>query len=107
MQDRSNGSTLIRVPRLRLPPGWSKPSTDVWFVVPVGYPGAMPDCFWAEPDLRLADGAQPANSGQQAVGGTGPEVGLWFSWHLQRWNPSTDAIVSYVHFIESRFRRVS
>lgn len=107
IEDRPDGTGLVRLPALPLPIGWSSTTTDAWFVVPVGYPGAMPDCFWAAPDLRLATGALPSNSGPQPIGGSGPELGLWFSWHLQAWTPATDQLVTYAHFVESRLRRAA
>lgn len=107
LENRPDGSGLVGLPALPLPSGWSMTATDAWFVVPVAYPGAMPDCFWAAADLRLENGALPANSGPQPVGGSGPLVGLWFSWHLQAWVPATDQLVTYAHFIESRLRRAA
>lgn len=96
---------LIEVPLLELPPGWSAPATPVWFVVPAGYPAAQPDCFWADSSLRLANGAQPQNSGLQNLPMTNRPV-LWFSWHLRSWRPGRDQLVSYVRFIHQRFADV-
>lgn len=98
----ADGTTLITLPSVRLPEGWSAPATTVRFVVPVGYPAAQPDCFWAAHNLRLANGSIPANSGVQAV----PVVqtnGLWFSWHLAAWRPSHDNVTTYARFILRRF----
>lgn len=101
--DRADGSALVCLPDAPLPSGWSKSVTTVWFVVPVGYPAAQPDCFWVDEDVRLAGDALPVNSGAQPIGGTGP-VGLWFSWHLPAWQPSRDGLGTFVRFIEARFR---
>lgn len=98
----ADGMTLITLPEVRLPAGWSATVTTVWFVVPVGYPAAQPDCFWAAPDLRLANGSMPANSGVQAV----PVLqtpALWFSWHLSAWRPSHDNVTTYARFALRRF----
>lgn len=103
---RADGSAVVMVPDVSLPNGWSADSTTIWFVVPVGYPGAMPDCFWADATLRVAGGGTPANSGHQPIGGDGPS-GLWFSWHLQKWNHVTDDLMSYLRFITSRLRHAS
>jgi len=40
-----DGSHLITVPGIKLPPAWSKPAVTVKFVAPVGYPFGRPDCF--------------------------------------------------------------
>lgn len=102
---RVDGTTLIQVPSVPLPPGWNKPATRVWFVVPVGYPLARPDCFWAEHDLRLGNGGMPANSGMQTIPGT-TQQGLWFSWHISSWDPGRDSLASYVRVMRERLARV-
>ncbi len=93
---------LIEVPGLALPPGWSATTTNVWFVVPRGYPAAQPDCFWADAGLRLSSGALPQSSGPQTLPTTGCPA-LWFSWHLGAWRPGHDGLVSYLRFISRRF----
>jgi hypothetical protein len=82
-----------------LPPGWNRASTQVKFVLPLPYPAAQPDCFYADQDLRLARGAMPVNSGMQPLNNVPM---LWFSWHLSAWNPQRDDVFTYVRFIESR-----
>lgn len=98
----ADGTSLVTLPDLPIPPGWSVPKTTVWFVVPAGYPASQPDCFWASPELRLAGGALPANSGAQTL----PVLqipALWFSWHLAAWRPSHDNVTTYTRFISRRF----
>lgn len=96
------GQSLVHVPAVPLAkPGWSKDSTAVWFVVPVGYPQAAPDCFWAEAPLMLATGAPPHASNVQPVPGLG-QPHVWFSWHVQRWNPNRDTLLSWVYLIRQR-----
>jgi E2/UBC family protein E len=103
LNERADGSALVYLPSAPLPAGWSEPLTTVWFVVPIGYPAAQPDCFWVDEGVRLAGGAMPMNSGTQPIGGTGP-VGLWFSWHLPAWQPSRDGLGAFIRFIEARLR---
>lgn len=112
LQERMPGSSatelpgsgwIVRVPGLELPTGWSKAKSDVRFVAPNGYPFAQPDCFWADPDLRLANGNLPqaSNPGQPMPSG---EAGLWFSWHLkQPWNPNRDDFLTWLAVIRQRF----
>jgi hypothetical protein len=97
-----DGTTLVTLPDVPLPGGWSSKSTTVRFVVPVGYPAAQPDCFWADDDLRLADGSLPSNSGAQSAPVAGVPA-LWFSWHLSAWRPALDTLITYVRFITRRF----
>lgn len=82
-----------------LPPGWNRASTQVRFLLPLPYPAAQPDCFYADQDLRLASGTMPVNSGMQPLNNVPM---LWFSWHLSAWNPQRDDVLTYVRFIESR-----
>jgi hypothetical protein len=103
LQRLPSGAYLVVVPDFPLPPGWSKPSTSIRFIAPVGYPLAKPDCFWADPDLRLASGGPPMNTGGNQI----PEVPLsqlWFSWHVAAWDPNADSLVTYFHVIKNRLR---
>ena len=99
-----SGAALVLLPNVLLPEGWSKNSTAIRFLVPVGYPHAKPDCFWADADLRLASGDTPANTGGTAI----PEINeaghLWFSWHTARWNPNRDSLLTYVNVVKNRLR---
>lgn len=95
-----DGTTVVAAP-MRLPAGWNRDQVTVEFVLPIPYPNAQPDCFYADADLRLAGGAMPTNTGQQMLDG---QARLWFSWHLATWTPGVDNIHTYLRFIESRFR---
>ena len=100
-----NGGTLIRIPALPVE-GWNRPTADVLFMVPPGYPAAQPDCFWVEPNnFRLAGGQTPQNSndGNPIPGDVLPgRSTTWFSWHVQSWNPSRDSLITYFKVILSR-----
>jgi len=101
IQKLPDGSHLIIIPGVKLPSGWSKSVADVKFLAPVGYPFSKPDCFWADPDLRLANGNPPMNTGSNPI----PHVGspnLWFSWHAARWNPNVDNLLTYWYVIKRR-----
>jgi hypothetical protein len=101
----ASGTALVTVPSVRLPEGWSKPSTSIRFLVPPGYPYAQLDCFWAEADLRLSGGAMPQNSGLTPIPEAN-EPGLWFSWHLcGTWNPNRDTLLSWMNVVIDRTRR--
>lgn len=97
----ADGTHLISVQEVKLPNGWSKQAIGVKFVVPAGYPFAKLDCFWTDPDLRLASGANPMNTGTNPI----PHVAapyLWFSWHVGAWNPNTDSLLTYFYVIKRR-----
>lgn len=101
-----SGATLVTLPGVRLPVGWSKPSTTIRFIVPPGYPFANLDCFWADPDLLLAHGGPPQNSALNPVPET-VEPALWFSWHLTGpWNPNRDTLSTWMNVVIDRMRQV-
>jgi hypothetical protein len=98
-----SGAVLIELKNVELPQGWNKKSTSIRFVVPVGYPFAVPDCFWSEADLSLDGGSPPQATNLQTIPETN-EQGRWFSWHVQGWNPSRNNLVTYAKVIEQRLR---
>lgn len=95
----ADGTSLVVVPDVELGPGWNSKLTTVKFVLPVAYPAANPDCFFADKELLLQNGQAPANSGLQVVNG---ENARWFSWHLTGWSPSRDTILTYLRFARRR-----
>ncbi len=104
MRELPDGSAVITVPNVRLPPGWNRQSVGVTFLVPVGYPMAKPDSFWTDPDLQLAPQGQPKSTGLQTPPFTN-EPRLWFSWHADRWNPNQDNLLSFLGLVQERLRR--
>lgn len=108
MQELPSGAAMVTLPDIALPPGWSASVTTVRFIVPAGYPGPTPDCFWANADLMLSGGGAPkASQSPYAI----PETGLhgrWFSWHVtesqKNWNPNRDDLMIYSQIIMDRFR---
>ncbi len=104
--DCGNHGLLVSMPSFALPPGWNKQFTQVKFLVPQGYPYSKPDCFWADPDLRLQ--AQPHQMPQNTqINPTVPQAAgmVWFSWHLQQWNPNRDDLFSWVACMRDRLQR--
>ena len=104
----NNGSTLIKITRVDMGPGWNRSESDVLFVAPPAYPAGAPDCFWVEPSqLRLADGSTPKNTNDSNAIPCDNQAGrqtTWFSWHVQAWNPSTDTLSDYYQLILDRLR---
>ncbi len=106
VQSLPSGAVLITVPKVDLPPGWSKSSTTVKFLAPVGFPHAQPDCFWTDSDLRLQYGGMAQNASMNAIPETGITT-LWFSWHLAHpWNANRDTLATWFGVIRNRLRDV-
>jgi hypothetical protein len=104
-----SGAALISIPNFQLPAGWNASSTEVKFIVPVGYPGPAPDCFWTDAGLRLADGRMPQNAQDTNPIPEVPGNYLWFSWHVwpaTQWHPSRDDLMTYVSIIRRRFEQL-
>ena|SRR5579863_2340354 len=101
IQETGDGTHIVSA-RLTLHAGWNAASTLVRFLVPIPFPAAQPDCFYADPGLRLANGAMPMNAGLQPLAG---EQLVWFSWHVAYWNPARDSLLGYMRFIAERLRR--
>lgn len=97
-----DGSFAVVVPDLPLPEGWTAKTATVRFIAPVGYPQSRPDCFWTDPQLRLAAGQVPQNTGSNAMP-HGPAPLLWFSWHVQTWSPNADTLTTFLNVIRKRF----
>jgi len=102
--ERADGSKLIRVPQYALPAqGWNAPTTTVYFLAVPSYPLARPDCFWTDPQLKLASGGPPQNTSINNSHG-GPESLLWFSWHVAKWDPNHDTLLTYLKVIDRRLQ---
>jgi hypothetical protein len=100
-----DGSYLITVPNVPLPEGWNPRMTTVRFIAPVGFPASRPDCFWTDANLRLVGGRNPSNTGPNPMP-HGPNPLLWFSWHVQRWSPNSDSLLTYFRVIENRLHEL-
>lgn len=101
MRETGDGTQIVSV-QLPLCAGWNAASTLARFLVPIPFPAAHPDCFYADEGLRLASGGMPTNAGLQPLVG---EQLMWFSWHVSSWNPARESLLGYVRFITERLRR--
>ena len=105
-----SGAGLVTIPEFGLPTGWTSVTTAVRFIVPVGYPGPVPDCFWAATGLRLANGQMPQNAQEPNAIPETTLVGLWFSWHVtdggRNWSPARDDLMTFVSIIAKRFTQL-
>ncbi len=101
-----SGAALVTIPDFPVPKGWNAATTCLRFLVPAGYPGPNPDCFYASRELRLANGAVPQAANEQQIPETSHHA-LWFSWHVvgpqQNWNPNLHDLMTWVSIISDRF----
>lgn len=97
-------AVAVEIENIVLPPGWSKTTTMVRFLVAHAYPVAPPDCFWADADLTLSGNRTPQNTGRNPMPGT-TEPLLWFSWHVQQWDPNRHRLDSFYQAIRDRLER--
>jgi len=114
-----HGKHLIIVPSVMLPTQYDKTICTVLFIAPPGYPSACPENFFTDIDIGLTSrnrgDDQPKNTLKWSAvhGGNfhgnhwGPwkqwERCMWWSWHLQAWNPNRDDLYTYMRVIERRF----
>jgi hypothetical protein len=86
-----------------LPTGWNKSETRLLVIADISYPNSKLDMFWVDPDVRLADGRIP-----QAGGSFETYLNQqWhrLSWHVQKWNPAADNLITYLGTVDARLRQ--
>jgi|CXWL01.1.fsa_nt_gi hypothetical protein len=98
-----DGSFLISVPDVPIADGWTAKTAHIRFIAPVQFPTARPDCFWADPALKLADGRNPQNTGDNPIPGGSPVPLRWYSWHVTQWSPNADTLTTYLNVVRKRF----
>lgn len=87
-----------------LPPGWNKKETKLLLITDISYPNSRMDMFWVDPDLTLPDGGRIPQAGNAIETYLGQQ---WrrFSWHVQRWNPAVDNVITYLGTVDARLRQ--
>lgn len=87
-----------------LPPGWSKKETRLLLITDISYPNSKMDMFWVDPDLRL-DGERIPQAGGTIETHVGKQ---WqrFSWHVQKWNPAVDNVITYLGTVDARLKQL-
>ncbi|MEW6058051.1 MAG: E2/UBC family protein [Bdellovibrionota bacterium] len=102
LHPQEGGWDFVVIEQYSLPNGFNQKSSPLLIKVPPNYPLGGMDMFWMHPQLLLANGAMPANTSiEQNLG----QAWLRFSWHPHRWNPSSDGLISYLKFIDSRLEQ--
>lgn len=84
-----------------LPPGWSKQETRLLIITDISYPNSKLDMFWVDEDVRLADGGRIPQAGGTFETYVNKR---WhrFSWHVQKWNPAVDNLITYLGTVDAR-----
>ena len=103
-REPSGNRIFIIIQKYPLPPGWNKNETRLLLISDVSYPNSKLDMFWVDVDLKLGGGRVP-----QAGGAVETYIGQqWqrFSWHVQKWNPVRDNVVTYLDTIDARLRQL-
>lgn len=102
LHPQGDGWVFVVFDEYPVPDGFNQKSTSLLVKVPPNYPLGGLDMFWTDPQVRLAGGSLPANTGVESYLG---RSWLRFSWHPHRWNPSSDSLASYLKFIDKRLER--
>jgi hypothetical protein len=90
--DYQEDGQWVCIPSFPLSSGWNRPSTEVAFQIPVGYPGTPPYGIYVPVGLQF-NGVKPNNYTEPA-GNHPPFPGSWgvFSWKPLdgQWRPTVD-----------------
>lgn len=100
VSQQPDGRIHVEITGFKLPDGWSPNPTTIFFIIPQGYPQAVPTEFFAEPSVRGPAGRNPNYTSQQQVDG---KTWTRFCWRPQQWDMSSETIWNYVKFIQRAF----
>lgn len=101
---RENNQILVVIEKYRVPSGWNKSETTLLLITDIGYPNSKMDMFWTDLDFKLNGERIP-----QAGDAVQPFLGKqWrrFSWHVQKWNPAVDNVITYLGTVDARLRQL-
>ena len=90
----------IRFDRYPLPLGWNKRQTRLLLITDISYPNSKLDMFWVGVDLQLEDGRIPKCS--ESIETHMGQQWRRFSWHVQKWNPAIDNVITYLATVDAR-----
>jgi hypothetical protein len=82
---------------------YNRSAIELLLRIPLAYPNGKPDMFWTDEDFLLKDGRVPKSA---------ETIETWlgkrrrrFSWHLAKWNPCVDNLLTYLEFIDNRLAK--
>lgn len=96
-----NGNQIFIIfDKYPLPKGWNKTETKLLLITDISYPNSKLDMFWVDPGLQLNGGKVP-QAGETIETHIGQQ---WqrFSWHVQKWNPAIDNLITYLGTVDAR-----
>lgn len=101
---RENNQILVVIEKYRVPSGWNKSETTLLLVTDIGYPNSKMDMFWTDLDFKLS-GERIPQAGEVVQAFLSRQ---WrrFSWHVQKWNPAVDNIITYLGTVDARLRQL-
>lgn len=103
--DPTNGNRIFVVfEKYQLPTGWNKAETKLLLIADISYPNSKLDMFWTDPDLILASGNTPQAG--EVIENYLNQQWRRFSWHVQKWNPAVDNIITYLGTVDMRLRQL-
>lgn len=89
-----SGVTNVIIDGYSLPEAYTPTECRMLLRLPAGYPNAMPDMFWTQPTIRLANGSMPhrADVPENYIGQS------WQRWsrHFEGWRPGVDSLRTYM-----------
>ncbi len=102
---RDGNRIFVVFEKYPLPAGWNnRRETQLLLITDISYPNSKLDMFWVDPDVML-------NNGKVPQAGEAIETYLnkqWrrFSWHVQKWNPAVDNVITYLSTVDARLRQL-
>jgi hypothetical protein len=102
-----HGYQLITVPGVLLPEGYRERICTLLFVAPPGMPGAFPQNFFTDIEVRLTDGRVPIYTNMNNANWLmWPQwrKSMWWNWKPQTWSPNRDSLATYLYMCLNRIR---
>lgn len=101
---RNSNQIYIIFDKYPLPKGWNKTETKLLLISDISYPNSKLDMFWVDTDVLLEGGKTP-QAGEVLETHNGQQ---WrrFSWHVQKWNPAVDNVISYLGTVDARLKQL-
>jgi hypothetical protein len=103
-REPSGNRIFIIIEKYPLPQGWNKKETRLLLISDISYPNSKLDMFWVDVDLKLDGGRVPQAGG--TVETYNGQQWQRFSWHVQKWNPARDNVITYLDTIDARLRQL-
>lgn len=102
-----HGAHVVVVPGVKLSERWTPRAVTLVLLLPPGFPGACPEHFWTQEDVRDAEerpiGAPRSSHPNNEITGYTGKTARWFSWRLQAWNPNSCTILTWLNTCRQRF----